>query len=82
MTNEEIATWTGAPLGTIKGRIRLGLEKLRGGLVQSGASQADPVPARAAPRGVRAPVAELEPAPRRRTGPVFAPRAMTRRPAA
>ena len=32
MTHSEIATFAGAPLGTIKGRIRLGLEKLRAGL--------------------------------------------------
>jgi RNA polymerase sigma-70 factor (ECF subfamily) len=82
MTHEEIATWAGAPLGTIKGRIRLGLEKLRGGLDQQAAAQrAEPAPPRPAPRAVGRPVAELEPV-RRRTGPVFAPRAMTRLPAA
>ena len=32
MTHSEIASVAGAPLGTIKGRIRLGLEKLRAGL--------------------------------------------------
>jgi RNA polymerase sigma-70 factor, ECF subfamily len=31
MTHSEIATFAGAPLGTIKGRVRLGLEKLRAG---------------------------------------------------
>ena len=31
MTHSEIATFADAPLGTIKGRIRLGLEKLRSG---------------------------------------------------
>ncbi|MDX6535957.1 MAG: hypothetical protein QOD37_298, partial [Gaiellales bacterium] len=29
MTHEEIAAWAHAPLGTIKGRIRMGLQKLR-----------------------------------------------------
>jgi RNA polymerase sigma-70 factor (ECF subfamily) len=83
MTNEEIATWAGAPLGTIKGRIRLGLEKLRGGLEQQAATpRAEPVSVRPAPRAVRGAVAELEPARRRRAGPVFAPRAMKRLPAA
>jgi RNA polymerase sigma-70 factor (ECF subfamily) len=39
MTHEEIAAWAGTPLGTIKGRIRLGLEKLRASLEeQSGAA--------------------------------------------
>lgn len=32
MTHAEIADWSGVPLGTIKSRIRLGLEKLRAGL--------------------------------------------------
>ncbi len=36
-THTEIAELTGAPVGTIKGRMRLGLEKLRGALEQSGA---------------------------------------------
>lgn len=40
MTHSEIATVADAPLGTIKGRIRLGLEKLRAGFdeVTSGAA--------------------------------------------
>jgi RNA polymerase sigma-70 factor (ECF subfamily) len=42
MTHAEIATHSGAPLGTIKGRIRLGLERLRGSLDEATA---------AAPRG-------------------------------
>ncbi len=32
MTHQEIADWSDVPLGTIKSRIRLGLEKLRSGL--------------------------------------------------
>ena len=32
MTHEEIASWSGAPLGTIKGRIRMGMQKIRAGL--------------------------------------------------
>jgi RNA polymerase sigma-70 factor, ECF subfamily len=32
MTHEEIARWSGAPLGTIKGRIRMGMQKIRAGL--------------------------------------------------
>ncbi len=43
MTHSEIATHADAPLGTIKGRIRLGLEKLRCGLEDAAAG-----PARAA----------------------------------
>jgi RNA polymerase sigma-70 factor (ECF subfamily) len=40
MTHSEIASHAGAPLGTVKGRIRLGLEKLRSGL--GGATSASP----------------------------------------
>jgi RNA polymerase sigma-70 factor (ECF subfamily) len=36
-THTEIAEMLGAPVGTIKGRMRLGLEKLRSGLESSGA---------------------------------------------
>jgi RNA polymerase sigma-70 factor (ECF subfamily) len=32
MTHDEIAAWSGAPLGTVKGRIRMGLQKVRVGL--------------------------------------------------
>jgi len=40
MTHSEIATFADAPLGTIKGRIRLGLEKLRAGLDDATAPRA------------------------------------------
>ena len=32
MTHDEIAAWSHAPLGTVKGRIRMGLQKIRTGL--------------------------------------------------
>ena len=37
MTHAEIATHAGAPIGTVKGRIRLGLEKLRHGMTDAAA---------------------------------------------
>jgi RNA polymerase sigma-70 factor (ECF subfamily) len=43
MTHSEIASHADAPLGTVKGRIRLGLEKLRSGLEEAASG-----PARAA----------------------------------
>jgi RNA polymerase sigma-70 factor (ECF subfamily) len=36
-THAEIAEMLGAPIGTVKGRMRLGLEKLRGQLAPQGA---------------------------------------------
>jgi RNA polymerase sigma-70 factor (ECF subfamily) len=67
MTHAEIADWSGAPLGTIKGRIRLGLQKLRAGLEQHDA-----------PRPLEpAAVAELEPARRRRAGAALPARHLT-----
>jgi RNA polymerase sigma-70 factor (ECF subfamily) len=84
MTNEEVAAWTGAPLGTIKGRIRLGLEKLRGGLEpQSGAPRAPSTPPpRPALGAAAARPAAPAPTSRRRNGPVFAPRVIARSPGA
>ena len=38
-THSEIAEMLGAPIGTVKGRMRLGLEKLRGQLAPQGAMQ-------------------------------------------
>jgi RNA polymerase sigma-70 factor (ECF subfamily) len=76
MTHAEIAEWADAPIGTIKGRIRLGLQKLRDGLEEE----------RAAPRPalhvVAAPVADFDDARRRRAGADRAPRRMTHLPAA
>lgn len=48
LTHHEIAQRTGAPLGTIKGRMRLGLHKLRdalGDLLPPGGTESDDVPA-------------------------------------
>ena len=79
MTHEEIAAWADAPLGTIKGRIRLGLAKLREGLEEQ-TRPAQPVgagglpqaarrtqPPRAALRVVPAPVTDLDAVRRRRS---------------
>jgi len=40
MTHAEIAEWADTPLGTVKGRIRLGLDKLRAGLEDTHAPSA------------------------------------------
>ena len=69
MTHAEIADWAGAPVGTIKGRIRLGLGKLREGLEEE-------------QRDVPAPVADLERARRRRAATARPARRMTHLPAA
>lgn len=84
MTNEEIAAWADAPLGTIKGRIRLGLEKLRGGIEQQAGNPRPELVASSPPASRAAPerVAGTEPVRRRRAAVVLAPRAMTRLPAA
>lgn len=42
LTHMEIATRTGAPLGTVKGRVRLGLRRLRDTLGDSGAPTSRP----------------------------------------
>jgi RNA polymerase sigma-70 factor (ECF subfamily) len=47
MTHDEIARWANAPLGTIKGRIRMGIQKLRRGL-EDQARVAEPAPSRVA----------------------------------
>jgi RNA polymerase sigma-70 factor (ECF subfamily) len=61
MTHDEIAIWSQAPLGTVKGRIRMGLQKIRAGLEEP-ASGCEPARTRRA--GAR--VAELDAARRRR----------------
>ena len=84
MTHAEIAVWADAPIGTIKGRIRLGLEKLRAGLDEDlDARPFQPAPTRPALRVVPPPVADLEGARRRRAAAAArSPRRMTRVPAA
>ncbi|MEJ7825117.1 MAG: sigma-70 family RNA polymerase sigma factor [Solirubrobacteraceae bacterium] len=64
MTHAEIAMWAGEPLGTIKGRLRLGLNKLRAQLEE----QAEPVDVAPAVT----PVARLEQK-RQRRGPAAVP---------
>ena len=63
MTHDEIAAWSQAPLGTVKGRIRMGLQKIRDGL-EAGEQ---PVCESARTRGPGAPVAELDARRHRRT---------------
>ena len=68
MTHEEIASWSDTPLGTVKGRIRMGLQKIRAGLdAQSEAAN----PPRE--RDIVSSVAELE-AVRRRLAALTPPR--------
>jgi RNA polymerase sigma-70 factor (ECF subfamily) len=74
MTHAEIADWADAPIGTIKGRIRLGLEKLRAAL------DAEDGP-RPALHVVAPPVADLDGARRRREAGAR-PRRMAQLPAA
>lgn len=59
MTHDEIAAWSQAPLGTVKGRIRMGLKKIRAGL------EASPQACESS-RSRNAAVAELDGARRRR----------------
>jgi hypothetical protein len=67
MTHAEIADWADAPIGTIKGRIRLGVQKLRAGLDEAGETRRSDEPApRTALRVVAPPVADLDGARRRR----------------
>lgn len=63
MTHDEIAAWSQAPLGTVKGRIRMGLQKIRDGLE---AAEQAPVCESARKRGAGAPVAQLDEGRRRR----------------
>jgi len=83
MTHAEIAVWADAPIGTIKGRIRLGLEKLRAGLDEDlDVRPLRPAPTRPALRVVPPPVADLDGARRRRAAVARQPRRMTQLPAA
>ncbi len=41
LTQQEIAERTGVPLGTVKGRMRLGMQKLRGSLMQTDTGESD-----------------------------------------
>jgi len=79
MTHAEIAARAGAPLGTIKGRIRLGLEKLRSACEEQ-PDRPFGVPAPAWPplRALPGQVDELEPVRRSRARPTPVPsRSMT-----
>jgi RNA polymerase sigma-70 factor (ECF subfamily) len=60
MTHDEIAVWSEAPLGTVKGRIRMGLQKIRDGLEEQSAPACEPA------RG-SVPVADLDAGRRRRS---------------
>lgn len=71
MTHEEIASWSGAPLGTVKGRIRMGLQKIRDGLDV-------PAPSREPAPALETPVAELA----RHRRQALMPRRVTAAPAA
>jgi RNA polymerase sigma-70 factor (ECF subfamily) len=88
MTHEEIADRAGVPLGTVKGRIRLGLEKLRASLDEqapaepAAAEPATPEPVLPALHVVPPPVAQLDDARRRRAEAAAAPRRLAPLPAA
>ncbi len=65
MTHAEISEWSGVALGTIKSRIRLGLQKLRGGLEQH---ELAPATSLASSR-----VVDLDDVRRRRASPALTP---------
>jgi RNA polymerase sigma-70 factor (ECF subfamily) len=67
MTHAEISDWSGAPLGTIKSRIRLGLEKLRAGLDDQSLAPSTSHP------GALPAVADLDELRRRRSGSALTP---------
>ena len=73
MTHDEIAAWADAPVGTIKGRIRLGVEKLRYEVGQESRPPRPDAPVALA----AAPGAELECARRRRSVPAHTSRPIT-----
>jgi RNA polymerase sigma-70 factor (ECF subfamily) len=51
MTHDEIARWANAPLGTVKGRIRMGLQKLRSALEEQARAAAPALERTAEPAG-------------------------------
>ena len=65
MTHDEIAAWSHAPLGTVKGRIRMGLQKIRHGLEEE-AQQPATACESARKHAGGAPVAPLDAGRRRR----------------
>jgi RNA polymerase sigma-70 factor (ECF subfamily) len=73
MTHDEIAAWSQVPLGTVKGRIRMGLQKIRAGLEAEG--EQAPACESVRTRGTGAPAAELDAG--RRRGDVRARRRRT-----
>ena len=83
MTHSEIATHVDAPLGTIKGRIRLGVERLRHGLEEQAlTAPMAPVAPRPVLRAVPSPAGELAPVRRSRLDHRFAPSPIAERSAA
>lgn len=77
MTHHEIAAWADVPLGTIKSRIRLGVEKLRHEAGQETRPGRTELPG-AVPAPAPAAVAELRSARRRRDAAELATRRLTR----
>ena len=83
MTHSEIATHVDAPLGTIKGRIRLGVERMRHGLEEQAlTAPMAPVAPRPVLRAVPSPAGELAPVRRSRLDHRFAPPPIAERSAA